>query len=118
MNNADKIWIKSMELFNKYWGCHQLPERSFFFKDYQFPICARCTGIIIGEILGLFLFFIIHNINFLILIVLLLPMIIDGAIQYLKIYSSNNIRRVLTGLLFGFSFIYLVLKIVKLIFLR
>lgn len=25
-------------------GCHRRPERSFFYKGRQFPICARCTG--------------------------------------------------------------------------
>ena len=30
-------------------GCHQLPERSFFFRQYQFPVCARCCGVLIGE---------------------------------------------------------------------
>jgi uncharacterized membrane protein len=25
--------------------CHQLPERSFFLGDRQFPVCARCTGL-------------------------------------------------------------------------
>ncbi|MBS5794738.1 MAG: DUF2085 domain-containing protein [Clostridiales bacterium] len=26
---------------------HQIPERSFFIKGYQMPICARCVGVII-----------------------------------------------------------------------
>ena len=55
--NKDKLWIKSMIWFDKYWGCHQLPERSFFFKGYQLPICARCLGIILGYILCIFLLF-------------------------------------------------------------
>lgn len=32
-------------------GCHQLAERSFFYKGYQFPVCARCTGVTIGQFL-------------------------------------------------------------------
>lgn len=41
--------------------CHRLPQRSFFWKGRQFPVCARCTGIHIGYLsLFLFLFNIIH----------------------------------------------------------
>ena len=53
MDIKDKIWIKSMEWCSKYWGCHQMPERSFFFKGYQFPVCARCTGMIVGYFLSI-----------------------------------------------------------------
>ncbi len=30
-------------------GCHRMPERSFFYKGHQFPVCARCTGVSIGQ---------------------------------------------------------------------
>ena len=42
-----KLWIKLMEI-GAMTGCHQMPERSFFFKGYQFPVCERCTGLLIG----------------------------------------------------------------------
>jgi uncharacterized membrane protein len=29
--------------------CHQRPERSFFWGDHQFPVCARCTGLYLGS---------------------------------------------------------------------
>jgi len=32
--------------------CHQKPERSFFYKKKQFPVCSRCTGIVIGAAAG------------------------------------------------------------------
>ena len=28
--------------------CHRIPERSFFFRGHQFPVCARCTGFYIS----------------------------------------------------------------------
>ena len=40
----------------KYSGCHQMPERSFFINGMQFPLCARCTGILAGYLVGVLLF--------------------------------------------------------------
>jgi hypothetical protein len=34
--------------------CHQLPERSYHLWAAQMPVCARCTGIYIGAVLGAF----------------------------------------------------------------
>ena len=33
-------------------GCHQRADRSFFWHGYQFPICARCTGVVSGYFWG------------------------------------------------------------------
>jgi uncharacterized membrane protein len=32
--------------------CHQRPERSFHGRDAQFPVCARCTGLYVGALVG------------------------------------------------------------------
>ena len=32
--------------------CHQLPERSYHLWAAQMPVCARCTGIYLGAMLG------------------------------------------------------------------
>ncbi|RGF93239.1 DUF2085 domain-containing protein [Ruminococcus sp. AM54-1NS] len=34
-------------------GCHQRPDRSFFFHGWQFPVCARCTGVLAGQLVGI-----------------------------------------------------------------
>lgn len=34
--------------------CHRIPERSFLIGDRQMPMCARCTGLFLGAMLGLF----------------------------------------------------------------
>lgn len=87
-------------------GCHQLPERSFFFKNCQFPLCARCTGIAIGELLALLLCLLFRPPLFL-AIALIVPMACDGILQYVFSVMSNNIRRVITGLLAGYGYMSL-----------
>ena len=101
--------------FGKLSGCHQLPERSFFIKGQQFPVCARCTGAFIGYIAGGILYFFIH-INIFLCLFFCLVMFIDWYIQYKKIFHSNNIRRVITGFLCGFGMIQIYLSILQKIF--
>lgn len=95
----DKEWIKFMKYGRKL-GCHQLAERSFFINNYQFPVCARCTGVLIGYIFSPILL-LISNYRIYIALILCLIMFIDWCIQYLKIKESNNIRRLLTGIAGG-----------------
>lgn len=54
------MWLWLWNLGKKL-GCHQLPERSFYWHGYQFPVCARCTGVYIGELLALFGHFVIGS---------------------------------------------------------
>ena len=110
MSSVDKTWIYLMELVMKRWGCHQLPERSFFICGYQFPMCARCTGVLVGYIVAALDFR--RHIKSTLCILLGLPMLADWSIQYLNIKQSNNIRRFITGLLCGYGFIKLCIKII------
>ena len=114
MEIRDKIWIKSMEWFGKYWGCHQMPERSFFFKGYQLPVCARCTGIIVGYI------FSIMSQPFIdtyipILIILCVPMALDGTIQIKTTYVSTNLKRFISGFLFGYGALGIPIQLIKIV---
>ena len=105
LNKKIKFWTFLMQLGAKT-GCHQLHERSFFFGDYQFPVCARCTGLFIGQTGGLILFYFLLSVNLKILFLLaslsVLMLGIDGFFQLKKIWVSNNIRRIITGILCGF----------------
>ena len=102
LSRKDRIWIASMETCRKYCGCHQMPERSFFIGDYQFPLCARCTGIMAGHLLGIITaFFCKVPIK---AAFGMLPLAIDGTVQKFTDYESNNRRRLVTGILYGFSF--------------
>lgn len=95
------MWIKLMKAGNAL-GCHQMADRSFFIKDYQFPVCARCTGVLAGYLIFLITvwFFVLPlyvNISF------MLIMLIDWLIQHFKWRESTNIRRFISGALCGYG---------------
>ena len=86
-----------------FFGCHRRSDRSFFLRGRQFPICARCTGELVGMLAALICcFFFLPAIW--VAVLLLLPLIADGGIQRLTSYESTNSRRFVTGLLFGYGF--------------
>ena len=100
-----KIWIKLMNIGSRL-GCHQMPERSFFYKGYQFPVCARCTGLIIGYLLGVLIYF-LNVLNWKIAIILCIPLVLDGGSQYLNWRISNQVLRLITGILCGIGIMFL-----------
>lgn len=100
-----KIWIKLMNIGSRS-GCHQMPERSFFYKGYQFPVCARCTGLIIGYLLGVLIYF-LKVLNWKIAIILCIPLVLDGGSQYLNWRISNQVLRLITGILCGIGIMFL-----------
>ena len=100
------MFAKTAKFLNKwlpiFFGCHCRPDRSFFYKGRKLPICARCTGELVGVLLSL-----LSCAFWLppawVLALMLLPLIIDGTVQQLSSYESGNIRRLLTGILFGYG---------------
>lgn len=98
----EDIWIKTMEIGGRL-GCHQMPERSFFWKGYQFPVCARCTGVIIATIIATFVF-VFKKISKGICICMSAVMLADWLVQRIGIKESNNKRRLITGLIGGFGY--------------
>ena len=101
ISRADRLWMTSMKFCRKYCGCHQMPERSFFIGDYQLPLCARCTGIVIGHAAGIAVSF-FCRVSFLSLLGTV-PLMIDGLTQKVTSYESTNPRRLITGILYGFG---------------
>lgn len=96
-----KIWTSFMR-YGANLGCHQIAERSFSWKGYQFPVCARCTGVIIGYIIsGIISMFYIIPVGLCILMCAV--MFFDWFVQYLKIRMSTNKRRFITGVLGGYG---------------
>lgn len=88
-------------------GCHCKKERSFHYKGKQFPVCARCTGELFGMLAALLTCFFWQP-PLVASILLMLPMVADGLVQQLTAYESNNIKRVVTGFLFGYGLIMFV----------
>lgn len=83
-------------------GCHCRDDRSFHYKGMKFPVCARCTGILLGWILCLITYWFV-DISILWLLLMIIPLMADGLIQHFTSYESGNLRRLFTGVLFGYG---------------
>ena len=98
--------------------CHRKPERSFFIRGHQFPVCARCTGfyisIITYTIIAYYIPIIYTNEYVLFGLLLCIPAIIDGITQALTKRESNNTLRFITGLIGGIG-LMIIVKFLKLI---
>ncbi|MFT3993801.1 MAG: DUF2085 domain-containing protein [Dysgonomonas sp.] len=81
--------------------CHRKPERSFFWRGKQFPVCARCTGIYIGYLSLILFVFNVFYLNIWWTIALILPTCIDGLTQAYCNRESNNTLRFITGVAAG-----------------
>lgn len=81
--------------------CHRIRERSIVVKGNAFPLCARCTGILLGYLFFPILFFVPLIFPIWIGIILSVPMVIDGWTQKRRYRMSNNTLRMLTGILCG-----------------
>jgi len=120
-----KVWIFLMRL-GAITGCHQMNQRSLFFRGYQFPVCARCTGLFVGQTAGLVFALLMagavsHAALFDIKILGLcaglsvMALGIDGFFQLKKIWVSTNVRRFVTGLFCGFFVCCFLVKVIMMI---
>lgn len=83
--------------------CHGLPDRTIYFRNRPLPLCARCTGTLIGVFtLPIFHMNIITP-SLPVMLVLGLPAFLDGATQFWGWRESNNKLRLVTGFLLGMS---------------
>ena len=93
-----------------FFGCHKKPERSFFINGRQLPVCARCTGILCGYFLGILISVLWKCPNWGLSLLLAVPMLVDGIIQRITTYLSNNPLRFITGILFGIATIFIIVN--------
>lgn len=100
--------------------CHRFPDRTFQYKGYYFPVCARCTGFYVSIFTYMVLAMIIpimYTLNSIIIgSLLLIPTGIDGTTQLFELRKSNNILRFVTGLLGGIG-LMIVFKTLKFMFI-
>ena len=100
MENNNSFLMNSGKAF----GCHQKAHRSFQYKGKQWFLCARCSGIFIAQIFLIVPLYLL-DIHFgFYTLIFAIPLIIDGTVQRFTRYESNNIKRLITGLLGGYGF--------------
>lgn len=83
-------------------GCHQRSDRSFFWHGYQFPVCARCTGVILSYLISVPAYLLFGG-NITLSIIAMGIMLLDWSIQFLGFKESTNVRRLITGIIGGYG---------------
>ncbi len=76
--------------------CHQRAERSFFVRNRQFHVCARCTGIIVGLVV-LPAGFLMPHAAAIVFIMGITTMLLDAFTQLWGWRTSTNGLRFVTG---------------------
>lgn len=93
--------------------CHQISERSYFLNGNQMPFCSRDVGLFAGFPVGLgFLSFRRIVLNPLLALIGLIPIGLDGGLQLVTSYESNNLLRVTTGIVAGIAFSLIIAQFV------
>ena len=96
--------------------CHRRKDRSIRFFGLEHFFCSRCLGILIGGTVGLVFVIFQYQIEIILSVLLMLPLIIDGFLQAFHYRESNNVSRLITGFLFGIGlqfFLVIVMAIIR-----
>lgn len=101
MSKLRQSFLETIRIMGNHSGCHQMPERSFFYKGKQFPVCARCTGVFIGHLMAVILFIMKKPVSFKICCVFMGIMGSDWYIQEAGLKKYTNRKRLITGFLGG-----------------
>ena len=110
-------WPAKIIYFVYSFFCHQLHWRSMHVCDHQYGWCTRCTFIWFNVLLTgiLVKFFKVKRIKWYWVLVLIMPVALDGIIQTIATlvgftsfniiyYMSNSLVRMISGTLFGLGF--------------
>jgi uncharacterized membrane protein len=89
--------------------CHQIASRSFFLNGNEMPFCSRDLGLFMGLAAGFgFATFYRYKINPFLALLGLVPMGLDGGLQLITDYESNNALRLATGIVAGVALVLLI----------
>ena len=112
-----KIQLSNLGMFTQF-ICHRIPERTFKIRGHYFPVCSRCTGFYISAFsyfIFVYFFYVQYTTTLIILaIFMLIPTFIDGYTQLIGSRESNNILRLLTGLIGGVG-LAIIIKAIKML---
>ena len=86
--------------------CHQEAERSFLILDQPLAVCARCSGIYIGFLVGLLAFPIIRRkLRYIfprrMFILAVIPTATEFGLVRLELIPDNTVIRAMTGFILG-----------------
>lgn len=110
METVFRMLLERLSLIGQVPLCNGMAHRAPHIFGFCFPICYRCLFIMLGFGISYFLLTqTIKKIPWFIGILLMIPMLIDGFTQTLTTYESTNIKRVLTGSMFGIGFAIVIL---------
>ncbi len=87
--------------------------KKLLLQGYQFPVCARCTGVFLGELTSILLLFFRKLLSIWTSAIMLSIMGADWGIQEIGIKESNNIRRLVTGFLGGLGLFSIYINLIK-----
>jgi len=89
-------------------NCHQIKDRSFFLNGNEMPFCSRDVGIFFGLAVGMLIVLAFGpKFYWLAFIAMTIPILVDGGLQLVSSYESNNLVRFLTGAVGGAAVSYL-----------
>lgn len=97
--------------------CHQIPSHSFHLDEMQFPICARCSGLYLGSLVGIGYYLTQGRRaapprrSFIALLLLLtiawggdgVNSLVSDFLKRPFLYSTNNLTRLVTGFGMGLT---------------
>lgn len=83
-------------------NCHTMAERSIELNGNQMPFCARDVGLFLGLSIGMAaVLFLNPRFSWLVVIIMAMPVVIDGGVQMIFDYESSNALRAVTGIIGG-----------------
>jgi uncharacterized membrane protein len=87
--------------------CHQVASRSLHCFGHPLAVCARCTGIYLGFLLGLGLYPFLRGWRQLrlpsgrVFFIVSTPIMVDTAANFLRLWQTSNAVRLASGVIWG-----------------